>query len=82
MKDRPCDTVKDQSKRWRRHFRKVLNTESQFFFESELDRVKQRPCDESIGGLPDKREVKRALLSLSPVESTVCVFGSQTPFSF
>ena len=57
---RPCVTVKDQSERWRRHSRKVLNTESQFI-ESELDRVKQRPCDESIEGLPDKREVKRAL---------------------
>ena len=38
----------------------MLNTERQFI-ESELDRVKQRPCNESIGGLPDKHEVNRVL---------------------
>ena len=68
---RPCVTVKDQSKRWRRHFRKVLNTESQLI-ESELDQVKQRPCDESIGGLPDKREVKRPLGKLKNGKAPGC----------
>ena len=38
----PCTSTQAQEERWRRHFTKVLNVQSQFC-ETELDRVRQRP---------------------------------------
>jgi hypothetical protein len=38
----PCTTVEAQQQRWRRHFTKILNTQSQFN-EAEIKKARQRP---------------------------------------
>ena len=53
---RPCVTTARQMDRWRRHFNKVLNVQSQFD-AAEIEQVRQRPCDNSLGKPPVKADI-------------------------
>ena len=61
--DVPCGSISDQHQRWRRHFNKVLNIRSQFD-EEEMDLVRQREVSETLGSIPQSKEVEKALSKL------------------
>ena len=56
--------MESQQERWRRHFTKILNIQSQFDAE-ELGKVRQRPPRPELADLPsEEEEVMRATLKL------------------
>jgi len=48
-----CASVKEQQERWRRHFRNIINIQSEFSME-ELEMVKQRPMRLDMERLPSR----------------------------
>ena len=56
----PCTSPSAQQQRWRRHFSRVLNMQSQFDLE-ELEKVRQRPLREDLAQTPSMRELTKAL---------------------
>ena len=60
---RPCVTTSSQQERWRRHFSKVLNVQSQFTV-AEIEKVRQRPCNVELAESPTKAELASALKKL------------------
>ena len=57
---RPCVTTAEQEERWRGHFSRVLNVQSEFD-AAELEKVRQRLCDDSLSSTPNALEVAKAL---------------------
>ena len=55
-----CDSPEEQQQRWRRHFTKILNIQSEFSAE-ELERVRQRPVRQDMEELPSEEELLRAV---------------------
>ena len=55
-----CDTPELQQQRWRRHFTKILNLQSEFSME-ELSKVRQRPLRPAMAEPPSEEEVHSAL---------------------
>ena len=58
-----CTSPKAQHQRWRQHFSKVLNLQSQFD-ESELENVKQRPMKNEMSCLPSLEDLCEAITRL------------------
>jgi hypothetical protein len=61
--DRVCDTPELQKQRWRRHFMKVLNLQSEFNME-ELVKVRQRHERPEMADPPTEEELQRVLAKL------------------
>ena len=59
----PCTTAEAQQQRWRRHFSKILNIQSQFK-EDEIMRAKQRPIRQEIAEIPTEEEMIKAVRKL------------------
>ena len=59
----PCTTAEAQQQRWRRHFSKILNIQSQFK-EDEIMRAKQRPIRQEIAEIPTEEELIKAVSKL------------------
>ena len=55
-----CTTTEAQQERWRRHFSKILNIQSDFDME-ELSRVRQRPTRNEMTEVPSEEEVMNAV---------------------
>ena len=55
-----CNTPEMQQQRWRRHFTKILNLQSEFSVE-ELDKVRQRPLKPAMAEIPSEEELQSAL---------------------
>ena len=55
-----CNTPEMQQQRWRRHFTKILNLQSEFSME-ELSKVRQRPLRPAMAEPPSEEEVHSAL---------------------
>ena len=55
----PCTTPEAQQERWRRHFCKILNVQSQFSVD-ELDKVRQRPIRHHLAEQPTMSELTTA----------------------
>ena len=60
-----CNTPKEQQERWRRHFAKVLNIQSQFD-EQEIRKARQRPTRQSLDDPPTADELLSAIGKLKP----------------
>ena len=58
-----CTTTEAQQERWRRHFSKILNVQSDFDME-ELSRVRQRPTRSELTEVPSEEEVMNAVAKL------------------
>ena len=58
-----CTSPKAQHQRWRQHFSKVLNLQSQFD-ESELEKVEQRPMKNEMSCLPSLEDLCEAITRL------------------
>ena len=58
-----CITSEAQNERWRRHFTKILNVQSEFDME-EIGRVKQRPVTLEMSALPTEEELLKAIEKL------------------
>jgi len=58
-----CTTTEAQQERWRRHFSKILNVQSDFDME-ELSRVRQRPTRSEMTEVPSEEEVMNAVAKL------------------
>ena len=54
-----CSTNEAQNERWRRHFSKILNVQSEFSLD-ELGRVRQRPLRADLNQLPTEEELTRS----------------------
>ena len=54
-----CTTLEAQGERWRRHFAKILNIQSEF--DEELERVRQRPLRPELADVPSEEEVWSAV---------------------
>ena len=52
-----CTTTEAQQERWRRHFSKILNIQSDFDME-ELSRVRQRPTRSEMTEVPSEEVMK------------------------
>ena len=59
----PCVSTSAQHQRWRQHFTKVLNIQSEFD-RREIELVSQREVDESLGSVPNSIDVRKALCKL------------------
>ena len=55
-----CATTDSQKQRWRRHFTKVLNLESQFNV-NEIMKARQRPVRHELAELPTMEELMKAI---------------------
>ena len=55
-----CVTTDSQKQRWRRHFTKVLNLESQFNV-NEIMKARQRPVRHELAELPTMEELMKAI---------------------
>ena len=55
-----CTTTEAQQERWKRHFSKVLNIQSQFDVE-ELRKVRQRPTRSEMAEVPSEEELLSAV---------------------
>ena len=55
-----CNTPELQQQRWRRHFTKILNLQSEFSIK-ELSKVRQRPLRPAMAEPPSEEEVHSAL---------------------
>ena len=55
-----CATVEEQQERWRRHFSKILNVQSQFS-EDELEKMRQRPVRHDQAEQPTMDELTSAI---------------------
>ena len=55
-----CTTEKAQHERWRRHFTKILNIQSDFDVE-ELKKVRQRPPRPEMAEVPSEEELLSAV---------------------
>ena len=55
-----CTTAKAQQERWRRHFTKILNIQSDFDVE-ELRKVRQRPPRSEMAEVPSEEELMSAV---------------------
>ena len=64
---KPCVTTMEQQARWRIHFSRVLNVQSQFD-TAELEKVKKRPLDDNLGITPTRVEIRRALRKMKNEE--------------
>ena len=51
-----CTTLEAQGERWRRHFTKILNIQSDLD-EEELERVRQRPLRPELADVPSEEEI-------------------------
>lgn len=55
-----CSTPELQQQRWRRHFTKILNIQSQFDAE-ELESARQRPLRPHMADVPSREELEEAI---------------------
>ncbi len=53
----PCTPTQGQQERWKRHFTKVLNVQSQFSV-SEVDKVRQRSSRPQLEELPSMEDYR------------------------
>ena len=56
-----CNTPEQQQQRWRRHFAKLLNIQSEF--DEKLQKARQRPLRPNMSALPSEEEIWRAIES-------------------
>lgn len=59
----PCKTPEQQQQRWRRHFDKLLNTQS-LFDPAFLENVRQRPLKQEMDEPPSREEIEDAISKL------------------
>ena len=55
-----CTTTEAQQERWRKHFSKILNIQSEFDMK-ELSRVSQRPTKSEMKEVPSEEEMMNAV---------------------
>ena len=69
-----CKSVEEQSRRWQRHFAKVLNIKSAYD-ETVFGSLCSRPVQKELDDLPSQDELVRAIASLqnskAPAESGI-----------
>ena len=58
-----CNTPEKQQQRWRRHFAKLLNIQSEFDKE-KLQKAWQRPLRPNMSALPSEEEIWGAIGNL------------------
>ena len=61
--ENPCKTPETQQERWRKHFSKVLNVQSQLSDE-ELNKVRQRPVRQDLAEQPTMDKLTTAIRKL------------------
>ena len=59
----PCTTLEAQQQRWRRHFTKILNIQSQYNAE-EINKARQRPVKHHLADVPSMEELIEAVNKL------------------
>ena len=70
-----CTTLEARGERWRRHFTKILNIQSEFD-EEELERVRQRLPRPELADVPSEEEVGSTVEKLRNGEGWWCIWHS------